>query len=111
MEEKAKHSFVRVSPVYEVNVLKTDSYSEVLSKICVVLDLEETDECRLLTAGGSVISNDNIVVNSKEFSWNIGSYLTKKHISPGRLKFGVGYLKSSDDRVCPPKKRKKVSKG
>ena len=111
MEEKAKHSFVRVSPVYEVNVLKSDSYSEVLSKICVVLDLEETDECRLLTAGGSVISNDNIVVNSKEFSWNIGSYLTKKHISPGRLKLGVGYLKSSDDRVCPPKKRKKVSKG
>ena len=41
-----------MSPVYEVNVLKSDSYSEVLSKFCVVLDLEETDECRLLTAGG-----------------------------------------------------------
>ena len=84
-----------MSPVYEVNVLKSDSYSEVLSKFCVVLDLEETDECRLLTAGGS---NDNIVVNSKEFSWNIGSYLTKKHISHGRLKLGVEeYLESSDD--------------
>ena len=41
---------------------------------------------------------DNIVVNSKEFSWNIGSYLTKKHISHGRLKLGVEeYLESSDD--------------
>ena len=39
MEKKASHSFVRVSPVYEVNVRRSDVYSEVISKICAVYQL------------------------------------------------------------------------
>ena len=62
MEERASHSFVRVSPVYEVNVLRSDSYSDVLAKIYSTLELDETDESRLLTAGGSIISSDSISI-------------------------------------------------
>ena len=111
MEEKASHSFVRISPVYEVNVRRSDIYSEVISKICAGLELEETDECRLFTAGGSVISDTSIVIGDREMSWTLGSYLSKKHISPDKLKLGVGYLKDAHEHPHSQPKRMKVAKG
>uniref|UniRef100_A0A1X7UFM1 Protein kinase domain-containing protein n=1 Tax=Amphimedon queenslandica TaxID=400682 RepID=A0A1X7UFM1_AMPQE len=85
MEERASHSFVRVSPV--------------------TLDLDETDKSRLFTAGGSIISSESIIIRDKEFFKSLGSYLTKTHISPDKLKLGVGYVKL-ENKVTPPTPKK-----
>ena len=53
-----------------MNVRRSDTYSEVISKICAVLELEETDECRLFTAGGSVISDAVVFNNNKNKNKN-----------------------------------------
>lgn len=107
MTEKTKNNFVRGSPVYELNVFRSDTYSEVLSKLALALEVEETCELKLFTAGGSVISDSRIEVGNKDYSWTVGAYLTKKHISPDKLKLGIGYLKVASNDSIPARQGKK----
>ena len=49
-----------------------------VSKLCDVLEMEE---CKLLTAGGSLI----VVQIDKNAPWTLSAYLTKRHVSPDKL--------------------------
>ena len=115
MEESGKLGYRRCSPLYEVTVSKSDGYDEVVSKLCSVLDVQDDQEVeiKLFTAGGSVIPNSEVVVGSKTIPWTVGSYLNKKHISPDKLKLGIGYIGCSTGLnqsvgVVPPSKKKKL---
>lgn len=76
----------------------------------MALEVDETEELRLFTAGGSVISDGRIEVGNKDYSWTVGAYLTKKHISPDKLKLGIGYLKASKNSPLKQKKGMVLSK-
>lgn len=56
--------FVKDSPMYEVDLQKTDSYDEVVCKITSALDIEFED-CVLLTTQGSIIKDEMFEVNGR----------------------------------------------
>jgi hypothetical protein len=89
----SSQSFKKASPFYEIELKKSDSYNEVIEKVCSVLKLcDERGLMSLFTARGSVICNQAITINSKQFEWTLGSYLSKRHVSPEKLCLGIGEL-------------------
>ena len=81
-----KHKYAKLSPMYEVNLQKTDSYTEVIAKICTVVgEIDENDDIILLTSSGSIIEDKD----EKYDTWTLGSYLVKRHLSPQKLALGV----------------------
>ena len=97
----------KVTPVFEVNVRRLDEYDQVVSKILEAVGTDDDDkEWKLFTAGGSIIMD----TTDDNFSWSLGSYLNKKHISPEKLKLGVGFVQksSTNNRVQQAHKKRKV---
>ena len=94
--------YVKGSPMYEVDFLKADSHSTVLSKIAVALDVDDADMV-LLTTRGCIIRDELIDTGGGKIqAWALGGYLGKRHIAPEKLSLGIGQGISSQ----PPKKKK-----
>lgn len=96
-------SFVKGSPMYEVDLQKTDSYSVVVSKIAQALDVDDTTDVVLLTTRGCIIRDElNDTGGGKIQTWTLGGYLGKRHIAPEKLSIVIGHQCVSSQ----PKKRK-----
>ena len=91
MERGRKQSFVKYSPLFEVDLKKSDSYHQVIMKVARVVDLdEEGEKIVLLTSKGVIINNSPITTSSqKEVTWTLGAYLLKRHISADKLALDV----------------------
>ena len=90
MKARSK-TFSKNSPMYEVDLKKTDSYEDVKMKIVEALELDDTciPEFVLLTSRGCII-RDEMIKGKKWEIWTLGGYLTKRHISAKNLVLGVG---------------------
>ncbi|XP_019861877.1 PREDICTED: uncharacterized protein LOC109590392 [Amphimedon queenslandica] len=88
--------------MYEVDLLKSDAYGDVVSKISEVLDVDDTD-CVLLSLRGCIIKDETIETGSRSQKWTLGAYLAKRHIAPDKLTLGIG----SDIFIQERKKQKR----
>ena len=70
--------FTKSTPLHEVDLQKSDSYINVLWKICEVLEVDNSDDYVLLTSRGCVIKDELIDIAGKLQLWTLGGYLTKR---------------------------------
>ena len=103
--EPGRKGYVRSSPLYDVDLNKTDSYEVVISKICRSIGEEMSDNFRIFNAKGAIIPNQKIALRDKEVNWTLGGYLQKRHTSPDKITLGIGMLEDEPQ----PKRVKGIS--
>ena len=96
--------FVKESPMFEIDLKKTDSYTTCITKISEVINIDETD-C-VLTSRGCIIPDEMIQAGDKWQLWTLGGYLNKRRIAPEKLILGIGH-RSNCCIDKPPIKKKK----
>lgn len=91
--EEGRKGYVRVSPHYNVELNRADSYATVISKIgrAAEIEIHNLDEMRLFNGKGAIIPNVPLLIRlSKTVKWTLGAFLAKRHTSPDRLTLGIG---------------------
>lgn len=87
-KNEKKEVYVKKSSLFEVHLKRSDAYDTVVQKISDVVGLSESiGEKVLLTCRGLVINP-----SMDDLSWDIGSYLNRKHIAADKLTLGVGLV-------------------
>ena len=82
MEEGRKRTFVKCTPLYEIQLKKSDTYDMVIQKISSVINYEcdsAEEKLVLLTSRGIIVSEESILIGERLMSWTLGAYLNKRH--------------------------------
>ncbi len=94
--EPGRKGYVKCTPLYDVDLKKTDSYCDVLSKICKTISGVDSCNTRLFNGKGAIIPDQKIVIRDKEMNWSLGGFLLKRHTSADKITLGVGSLQEED---------------
>ena len=96
--EPGRKGHVKSSPLYDVDLKKTDTYTSVISKIYATIGIEETEDMKLFNAKGSIIPDQPIALRAKEVNWTLGSFLLKRHTSAEKVSLGVGSVEGASTK-------------
>ena len=96
--EPWRKGYVKSSPLYNIDLKKTDTYTSVISKICATIGIEETEDMKLFNAKGSIIPNQPIALCGKEVNWTLGSFLLKRQTSAEKVSLGVGSVEGASTK-------------
>jgi hypothetical protein len=97
MMERGRTGYKKSSPMYIVELNKSDSYQSVISKVCLTIGEDVTNEMTLLNGKGAIIPNQCLNIRDKEVTWSLGAFLMKRHASPDKLCLGVGKINQTDE--------------
>jgi hypothetical protein len=106
MMERGRTGYKKSSPMYIVELNKSDSYQSVISKVCLTIGEDVTNEMTLLNGKGAIIPNQCLNIRDKEVTWSLGAFLMKRHASPDKLCLGVGKINQTDE---PKRKKAKIN--
>ncbi len=96
--KKSRKAYTRTSPFFVVELKRTDSYKIVISKMCKVIGIDEseTGDMRLINSKEAILPDQRIALRGKETDWTLGGFLLKRHSSPDKVTLGVGPLEELD---------------
>ena len=96
MKRNARNYFRRDGPFIECELSRTDTYSDVVEKICSYFKVAEASTSLYRPHNGTIIPSTELTVNNKSVIWTLGSYMRVRHLGPENLQIGISSTASEE---------------
>ncbi len=93
-----RRGYSKCSPMYEVDLKKSDSYGAVVCKVRDAIGIPDDDDLCLFTARGAVIVDNEIKIGDVRVKWTLGAFLSKHHTAPDKINLGIGLFFDDHDQ-------------